>query len=247
MSLYDQADGVDAGATGTDRDEPLPEGDYPELAILSIGEFRGSVDKAKLYYKARIAVLSGPHKGLIGSYIEQLEGTIYPSHAVEALARVKKFTGQLFGLTEIEQINAQVKGAVIRGTFASDGKIMAGTVFGATVSHKKTKAGKLISKYDTRAVIGADGKAKQADVSALLASEAATEAKFQKPTAPAPAAAPPPAAPAFAPPPAPAAAPVWPPLGWTEHASAPGQWYKAGMAQCIGEPELRTLVATGRA
>lgn len=248
MSLYDKADAIDAGATGSDKTPPHPKGDH-EFAVLSISEFRPPLDSSILYWKCKTVTLSGPHKGTIATYMEQLEGGRYPSYNAEALARVKKFTGALFGMSDIAQINAAVKGQEIRGLFAQDGKVARGATFAASIEHKVTGAGKTIAKYDVRPAKGATvGQLNVVDVSAIAAAADAAEQKFSQVPAEqtqTKAVAPAPVAPPAAPPAAPAA--IFPPPGWKTHPTAPDAYYKDGMASCINGAELRTLAATGRA
>jgi hypothetical protein len=141
-NAYTKADRVDPGSKGGKR-AALPEGHYPELLIEEVVDFQGKAEnRHKRYYKVNLTVLVGPdgvRPGTLGCYLSCVEGNTHESYDDDEMAGVKEFVGAAFGLYGAEQVNPKIGVTQIMGTFAGDGRALAGHVVAATVTH----AGKL--------------------------------------------------------------------------------------------------------
>lgn len=201
-SVYDRARNVDPGA-GAIR-PPLPEGFYPELMVEKIVSYDGKDPKKKgaHYFRADVEVLVDTPQckaGVGGCYMEQVAGNQYEDHDIRALGSVKSFAGAINGLSDKTAINALATPEyLISLSKELDGKLMAGAVFAARVTHTESKAGNTICKYECYPVLNADGTPKRVAVKTNAAA--------------APAAPPPPPGPVI-------------PAGWVENPRAPGWYY----------------------
>lgn len=207
----------------------LPEGFYPQLRLVKAELFRQFSGSKPRTFTCDLEVIEGPAQGTIlqldgtrslttifagqvgsGPY-EQLENNPFPDQDKKSAARTMLFLGALFGYSDPDVIDANIKGVTL-GQVTSDLQPCTGVIFSARVTHTQTKPkpnkpqGSIIQQFSEIAPVLENGKPKVIRGKGQQQSVSAPVAPVAAPVAVAPPA-PPPAAPA---------APAIPP-GWAVH------------------------------